>query len=66
MPCHAVKEQAYQMQELERELDETRSRIVPLLPGTQLTTYDFPIRAKHSDLGREYFLAKAAKEHEVE
>ncbi|KAL2644345.1 hypothetical protein R1flu_011932 [Riccia fluitans] len=53
-----VREQASQMELLERELNETRARMVPLLPGTQPIRYDFPHRPKPNDLAQRYYEAK--------
>ncbi|KAL3697571.1 hypothetical protein R1sor_011647 [Riccia sorocarpa] len=50
-----VREQADQMELLERELNETRAHMIPLLPGTQPIRYDFPHRPKTYDFAQRYF-----------
>jgi hypothetical protein len=53
----AVKEQCDQIQALQLEYMNTRGRILPSLQQATTTSYDFPLRALHSEIGREILKA---------
>ncbi|CAK9866751.1 unnamed protein product [Sphagnum jensenii] len=52
-----VKEQRDQIQALQLEYMNTRGRILPSLQQATTTSYDFPLRALHSEIGREILKA---------
>jgi hypothetical protein len=53
----AVKEQRDQIQALQLEYMNTRGRILPSLQQATTNSYDFPLRALHSEIGREILKA---------
>jgi hypothetical protein len=49
----AVDQQYDQIQELNKELERTRNKILPTLTEVDMLGYNFSIRPLHSEIGRE-------------